>query len=132
MNAFDLKNNFAGDVSVKPGEALSGSTPVTGVYLDMGETVGPVSGLFGVSDASGSPTGQTFTCQLLEADDNSGTGAQALGDSATITADNGFTIITAKNRSKRYVAAQMTPAFTGGTSPANKGGAFVVAHKQRY
>lgn len=115
----DPATALGGGTSIKPGTALSGTTPAAGTWVDMGECLGPVYAEFIAGDATGTPTSFTATCKLRQADTSGGSGAEdvPIQDSALVLSANGQSGFVKGQRSKRYVQAHSTPAFSGGSSP---------------
>jgi hypothetical protein len=127
--ATDLKSNYEAKMSNKEG-ALSGTTPAAGTGIDCADYSGPIFGLFHVEDASGSPTTQSYVCKLQESDAVGGTYTDCINmRTVTLTADNTAGFAKA-DRTKQFVKGVMTPAFTGGSSPANVGHSSIVGKKQ--
>ena len=121
-----LYDNLSIGDSVEP-QVISGSTAVNGAGVDTKGLNTAVIRARGEA-ASGSPTTATLTVKLQESSDNS-TFADALDNTGTVI---GFTLtVTSANAGglarieglglnrKRYLRAVVTPAFTGGTSPAS-------------
>lgn len=127
----DLLNSFSLLLSLIKGQ--NAAATLTGDYVDCDAIDGPVFALCGTGTATGSPTTQSSTFTLLEADDSSGTGSQAISVQSTlaaITADKGKGTIRGI-RTKRYVAVKCVLAFSGGTSPKQDVFGFVTGEKER-
>jgi hypothetical protein len=115
-----------GGTSVAP-QSISGSTAVDGSTVDTAGYASASLYAFGAA-ASGSPSAATLTVTLQESSDNStwttatdNTGAN-IGFTLTVTsaaAENVARIEGLGLNRKRYLRAVITPAFTGGTSPAS-------------
>jgi hypothetical protein len=129
----NVYDNIAFSDSAVP-QSFSGSSAVNGSSVD---TKGFNTAVIKASGAaaSGSPSAATLAVKLQESSDNS-TWADALDTTGTVI---GFTLtVTSANASnlarieglgvnrKRYLRAVITPAFTGGTSPAALGFAEIV------
>jgi hypothetical protein len=129
--AIDPATNLGGGNSLKPSTSLSGTTAATGTYVDMRDCHGPCYGEFAVGSPTGTPDSFAVTCKLKQADASDGTGAEDMPiQSAALVLDAaGEAGYVRGHRSKRYVAAVATPAFTGGTSPTVNVSANVRAPK---
>jgi len=129
----NVYDNIAFNDSAVP-QSFSGSSAVDGSSVD---TQGFNSAVIKASGAaaSGSPSAATLAVKLQESSDNS-TWSDALDTTGTVI---GFTLtVTSAAASnlariealgttrKRYLRAVITPAFTGGTSPAALGLAEIV------
>lgn len=129
----DLKHPLRHSRSVPSGSALSGTTPVAGGWVSMAGTIGPAMAVVSASPATGSPTAQAHVVKIREADNDSGTNATDIsGATATITTDGGLVTIQAANRSKPYVQIHITPAFTGGSTPAATACGLIVSQNESY
>lgn len=130
---YDMKNHVGGGVSIQPGTALSGTAAVNGDWVDCATLEGPVHGGFAVATASGSPDSYAVACKLQEADTSGGSGSQDLETQSTLSLTANKTRgMVRGTRTKRYVRAVMTPAFTGGSAPAVDAAADVLGQKQRF
>lgn len=126
---YDLKSHHEVKMSNKE-SALSGTTAANGTGIDCSDYSGPVHAMFHVEDASGSPTTQSYVCKLQESDAVGGTYTDCINQrTVTLTADNTGGIAKA-DRTKAFVRGVMTPAFTGGSSPANVGHSAIMGRKQ--
>jgi hypothetical protein len=115
-----------GGTSVAP-QSFTGSTPATGSKVDtIGADNAAVYG-YGAA-ASGTPTTGTVTVKIQESADGSTSWSDALDNTSTVisfvldchaaAADNVARIEGLNLNRKRYLRAVVTPAFTGGSSPA--------------
>jgi hypothetical protein len=110
----DLKNALVHDVSIAPGTQQAGDGTKNGLWVDMGDSIGPVHGIFAVGNSDEYST-FSVTVHLEEADDDSGTGAQDIDGTSVKTStlasasatdnENQSVVVSANNRSKRYVRA---------------------------
>ena len=98
-----------------PAQSFTGSTAVDGSKVD---TQGADNAFLYANgaEASGSPSAATLVVTLQESADGSTNWSNALDNTNT---DIGFTL-------KRYLRAVVTPAFTGGSSPAILGFAQII------
>lgn len=127
----DLASHLLAKTSIVPGASLSGTTAVNGTSVDTRGMGGPISGIFFLGAATGTPTALEVGCKLQESDDGSTGWADVYNQrTAVIDAASGVGIVQA-HHTKRYVRAVATPAFTGGTSPAVPAGALVGGSKER-
>jgi len=124
INAYD---NIRNATSVAP-QSFTGSTPATGLSVD---TLGYDNAKVHVygAQASGSPTAASLVAKVQESADGSTNWADALDNTGTVI---GFTVSALQTAAapgaarieglglnrKRYLRVVVTPAFTGGTSPA--------------
>ncbi|HEY3742446.1 MAG TPA: hypothetical protein VGL53_21505 [Bryobacteraceae bacterium] len=124
---------LVGGVSLAP-QSFSGSSAVDGSSVNTTGYDNAAIHAYGAS-ASGSPTAAALAITLQESSDNS-TWSNALDNTGTVI---GFTLnchsAAAENvarieglnlNRKQYLRAVITPAFTGGTSPAILGFAEIV------
>ena len=122
-----------GGVSLAP-QSFSGSTAVNGSSVNVAGYTDAAIHAYGAA-ASGSPSAASLVVTLQEAPDNS-TWTNALDNTGTVI---GFTLnclsAAAENLArieglllnrKQYLRAVITPAFTGGSSPAILGFAEIV------
>ncbi|HVB33719.1 MAG TPA: hypothetical protein VNJ52_05015 [Patescibacteria group bacterium] len=117
-----------GGTSVAP-QSISGSTAVDGSDVDTQGAASAAIYAYGAA-ASGSPSAATLTVTLQECDTSGGTYTDAkdntgavIGFTLTVTsaaAENVARIEGLNLNRKRYLRAVITPAFTGGTSPASE------------
>lgn len=115
---YDLVNSLVKTTSNVPGANLSGTTADNGDSVDCQPGEGPVHGAFQLAAATGSPDSFTVTCKLQESDTGSGNWSDlATQTSLVLDADKEAGLVRGV-RTKRYVRGVMTPAFTGGSSPA--------------
>ncbi len=115
----DPGTHLGGGVSIPAGTALSGTTAAAGDWVDCKDLQGPVYAEFNCGNSTGSPSAFTATCKLREADTSGGSGAQDIpvqDDALVLSANKTGGFVTGR-RTKRYVQAHATPAFTGGSSP---------------
>lgn len=131
----DLKNAALVGTSHAPGSTITGSSEDIGSYVDCQTGVGQVFGLAAVGTVDETAvSAQAHSVKLKEADDTGGTGAQDIDgtETVTMTADSTVKIVSAHNRSKRYVAVSVTPAFTGGSTPSTEFYSAVLIQKDRF
>ena len=114
----DYVHNLDHSCSIKSGSSLLGTTPVNGTAKEFSDAVGPVAGVFAVGDAANTPTTQSHVCKLQESANGSSGWTDVAGASATITA-NATSALIQGVRTQPFVRCQVTPAFTGGSSPTN-------------
>jgi hypothetical protein len=132
-NPYD-DTKIVGGTSV-PAQSFSGSTAVNGSSVD---TSGADNGALYANGAqtSGSPSAATLVVTLQESANGTSGWANALDNTGTVI---GFTLncesAAAENvarieglnlNRKRYLRAVITPAFTGGSSPAILGFAQII------
>jgi len=118
-----------------PAQSFTGSSAVDGSKVD---TLGADNAVIYANgaEASGSPSAAALAVTLQESADGSTSWANALDNTGTVI---GFTLnvlsAAAENvarieglglNRKRYLRAVITPAFTGGTSPAILGFAQII------
>ncbi len=116
-----------GGTSVAP-QSISGSTAVDGSSVSTEGYASAELYAYGAA-ASGSPSAATLAVKLQESSDNS-TWTDALDNTGTVI---GFTLTVTSAKAenaarieglnlnrKTYLRAVVTPAFTGGTSPASE------------
>lgn len=121
-------------VSIPPDEAGDGSTGVDGTWVDCSQIQGVLQFIAAVGAATGSPTSYSQKFSVQEADDSSGTNAQACAnqDEVTLTADDtcgvGRAHLTKPWARIRILAADDT--ITGGTSPTVPCSAVIQNRKQ--
>lgn len=132
-NVYD-DDKIIGGVSLVP-QSFSGSTAVDGASVDTEGGDNAAIHAYGVT-ASGSPSAASLVVSLQESDDGSTGWSNALDNTGTVI---GFTLnchsADAENiarieglglNRKRYLRAVITPAFTGGSTPAIIGFAEIV------
>lgn len=112
----DYPNNLDPRCSIKANSELAGTTPVNGDSVEFKDHVGPVAGLFSLGSATGTPTSFTVECKLQESTTGSGSWTDITGASVTLTADKAVALLQG-TRTKQYVRAIATPAFSGGSTP---------------
>src|SRR5690606_1923349 len=128
----DLNHPFFFAPSIVSHE-LSDTTVATATYVDMGDTIGPTTAVVVFKAATGTPDAQEHTIKIKEADSSGGLNSSYIeGAELKVTDDGATVVLQAKNRSKRYVLVEVTPKFTGGTTPKAFVTAVVVAQKERY
>lgn len=122
---FDPKTSFLPGTSINQNSAAA---TITGAYVDMDKTIGPIAALCSVGAASGAPDSFSATYTLLEADDSGGTGSQAIPvqDAALVLSSDKASDWLRGRRTKRYVAVKCVLAFVNGTTPKNDVAAVVV------
>jgi hypothetical protein len=135
-----MRNNPYDDTKIVGGTSLapqsfSGSSAVDGSKVDTQGADNAVIYAYG-AEGSGSPSAASLVITLQESADGSTNWANALDNTGTVI---GFTLncesAAAENvarieglnlNRKRYLRAVITPAFTGGSSPAILGYALIV------
>jgi hypothetical protein len=135
-----MRNNPYDDTKIVGGTSLapqsfSGSSAVDGSKVDTQGADNAVIYAYG-AEASGSPSAASLGITLQESADGSTNWANALDNTGTVI---GFTLncesAAAENvarieglnlNRKRFLRAVITPAFTGGSSPAILGYALIV------
>lgn len=135
-----MRNNPYDDTKIVGGTSLapqsfSGSTAVDGSSVNTEGADNAVIYAYG-AEASGSPSAATLVVTLQECATSGGTYANALDNTGTVI---GFTLncesAAAENvarieglnlNRKQYLRAVITPAFTGGSSPAILGFAQII------
>jgi hypothetical protein len=135
-----MRNNPYDDVKIVggaslPAQSFTGSTAVDGSKVDTSGADNAVIYANG-AEASGSPSAAALVVTLQESADGSTNWSNALDNTSTVI---GFTLncesAAAENvarieglnlNRKRYLRAVITPAFTGGTSPAILGFAQII------
>lgn len=133
FNVYD-NTKLIGGVSLAP-QSFTGSSAVNGTAVDTIVGDNAVIRAYGAI-ASGSPTASTLAVTLQEsadgstnwanANDNTGTVIGFTLNCKTVAGDNVARIEGLGLNRKRYLRAVITPAFTGGTSPAILGFAEIV------
>lgn len=133
---FNVYDNvkLIGGVSLAP-QSFSGSSAVDGSAVDSLGYDNAAIRAYG-AEASGSPSAAALAVTLQESPDNNSDWTNALDNTGTVI---GFTLncesAAAENvarieglglNRKRYLRAVITPAFTGGTSPAILGFAEII------
>lgn len=110
---------------------LNAAATLTGSYKDCGNVDGPVQAVVLTGTSTGSPTAISAAFTLMEADDSSGTNAQAVPQqiSQTLTADGSVSILSGQT-TKPYVAVKCVLGFTGGVSPTNSVFGVVIGGKK--
>lgn len=124
---------FIGGVSVAP-ESFTGASPVNGSSVNTAGFTDAVIRAYG-AQVTGSPTAAALVVTLQEAPDNA-TWSNALDNTGAVI---GFTLncesVAAENVARieglmlnrqQYLRAVITPAFTGGSSPAILGFAEII------
>lgn len=119
MFRYDLRTGLSGAPSNLPGgTVLSGTSARSGSWVDCDLMEGQVYAEAALGAVAGAPTSFTATVTMNEADDSSGTNVQAVAQSTSVVLTAGSTRGMANGqRTKRYVQAVVTVAFTGGTTP---------------
>lgn len=100
-------------------ESQNAAATLTGTYKDCQTIDGPVYANVGVGEVAGAPDSQSAVFTLMEADDASGTNAQAIAvqsTAVTLTADKGRGRLRGI-RTKPFVAVKCVLSFVNGTSP---------------
>jgi hypothetical protein len=133
---FNVYDNtlLIGGVSLVP-QSFTGSTAVDGSSVNTSGYDNAAIHVYG-AEASGSPSAATLVITLQESSTGTGNWANALDNTGTVI---GFTLncesAAAENvarieglnlNRKQYLRAVVTPAFTGGSSPAILGFAEIV------
>ena len=135
-----MRNNIYDDVKIVggaslPAQSFSGSSAADGAKVDTQGSDNAAIYANG-AEASGSPSAATLVVTLQESADGSTSWTNALDNTGTVI---GFTLnceaAAAENvarieglnlNRKRYLRAVITPAFTGGSSPAILGFAQII------
>lgn len=123
---YDFLNGLLARLSLAKGQNAAGT--LTGDYVSVENINGPVTATVMTGNVTGSPSAQSSTFTLMEADDSGGTGAQAVAnqsDAVVITADKGIGMIRGQ-LTKPYVAVKCVLSLTGGSTP--KQDVFGVIH----
>jgi hypothetical protein len=133
FNPYD-DTKIIGGTSLAP-QSFSGSTAVDGSSVN---TQGADNGLIYAygAETSGSPSAATLVVTLQESSSGTGNWANALDNTGTVigftlncesaAAENAARIEGLNLNRKQYLRAVITPAFTGGSSPAILGYAVIV------
>jgi hypothetical protein len=135
-----MRNNPYDDTKIIGGTSLapqsfSGSTAVDGSSVNTEGADNALIYAFG-AEASGSPSAATLVVTLQESASGSGNWTNALDNTDTVigftlncesaAAENAARIEGLNLNRKQYLRAVITPAFTGGASPAILGYALIV------
>lgn len=146
----DLQNALVHGVSIAPGTQQAGDGTKNGSWVDMGESLGPVHGLVAIGNTDEYSVFDV-SVKLQEADDSSGTNAQDINgtgsdpvgpgvETNTIASasatdnENTSVVVTAHNRSKRYVRAVVTingTELSSGSSAITEISAIVAGFKAK-
>ena len=112
----DYQHNLDVRGSIPASSELSGTTPVNGDSVQFEDHVGPVAGLFSLGTATGSPSSFSVECKLQESTTGSSNWTDITGAAVTLIANKAVALLQG-TRTKPYVRAIATPAFTGGSTP---------------
>ena len=116
-----MRSVYDGVLAKQAVRPVAASAAATAIAID---TLGYNSAMFVVENgaATGTPTSYTVDAKVQECDTSGGTYADVTGATITqITADNKTASIRVEGLGtsrKRYLKLIITPAMTGGTSPA--------------
>jgi len=129
MQSFLLSDELKSYIGIAP-QSVSGASAINGTGIDreyQNEGFNAVLLALNVGAVSGTPTSFTLTVKLQDSADNS-----TFADFGTLTvvgiaASTIYQLAIDIRGARRYVRAVLTPAFTGGTSPAALADVVVVA-----
>ncbi len=129
----DLDYHMAVGVSIAPGA----TGDANGSYVDCGETDGNLTAICQNGAATGTPDNYGIAWSVYEADDKSGTGAQAIAGATGSLAvgtpannDRTHVNILVKNRSKRFLQVRADATISGGSTPTVPLAAVIVGRKR--
>lgn len=113
-------------------ESQNVAATLTGTYRDITNIDGLISAIVAVGESAGTPDSFTATFSLMEADDSSGNGSQAVpeqtGNVLSTAQDSG---VIHGRATKPYVAVKCVLAFVGGSTPKQDAYGIIIGDKKK-